>query len=277
MKVCRTTSSHASLASTCPPSPANTTTPVRPPSRQTSLRSPRRPPGGDSMSEYGISNGAAGDYVKKDGRTKQEPKEQWDHNILARERLAASIAPSRQGDRGPTFGFRRFDFETTWIARARVLASGSSTTTRLRPRRRLAPGPWGRSGNDHPAGSTHRHDARHDGKPTPTHGRAGFSVLCGLDDDARELLNLPHPSSKPSLMKIENWEQNVGNAFRRFLKTYDPYPTFKEPTTPDAIGAHQLTGTSRRASRSTRRSGTSVTSTASSSAWSASTAHNALP
>ncbi len=94
----------------------------------------------------------------------------------------------------------------------------------------------------------------------------------GLDDDARELLNLPHPSSKPSLMKIENRSRNVGNAFRRFLKTYDPYPTFKEPTAPDEIGAHQLTGTGRRASRSTRRSGTSVTSTASSSAWSASTA-----
>ncbi len=76
------------------------------------------------MSEYSISNGAAADYVKKDGRTKQEPVEQWEPYILTRERLAAGIALRGKEIADPRSGFRRFDFETTWIARARVLASG---------------------------------------------------------------------------------------------------------------------------------------------------------
>ncbi|TSD11615.1 hypothetical protein [Curtobacterium sp. KBS0715] len=189
------------------------------------------------MSEYGISNGAAADYVKKDGRTKQEPVEQWDPYILTRERLAAGIALRGKEIADPRSGFRRFDFETTWIARARVLASG--VLDDYEDYVRVDGWHPGRGG----APATITPLALLTGMMLATMANQpqlmvelGSLFYGGLDDDARELLNLPHPSSKPSLMKIENWEQNVGNAFRRFLKTYDPYPTFKEPTTPDEIG-----------------------------------------
>ncbi|PZE56959.1 hypothetical protein DEJ33_12910 [Curtobacterium sp. MCPF17_047] len=45
-----------------------------------------------------------------------------------------------------------------------------------------------------------------------------------IDDDARELLGLPDPNSKPSLQSKRNWEQNCRNAFQRMLGLMDPYP-----------------------------------------------------
>lgn len=189
------------------------------------------------MSEYGISNGAAADYVKKDGRTKQEPVEQWDPYILTRERLAAGIALRGKAIADPRSGFRRFDFETTWIARARVLASGVLDDYEDYVRvDGWHPGRGGAPAMITPLALLTGMMLATMANQPQLMVELGSLFYGGLDDDARELLNLPHPSSKPSLMKIENWEQNVGNAFRRFLKTYDPYPTFKEPTAPDEIG-----------------------------------------
>ncbi|WP_316315842.1 hypothetical protein, partial [Clavibacter michiganensis] len=33
----------------------------------------------------------------------------------------------------------------------------------------------------------------------------------------------PKPNSKKSLVKVENWQQNVGNAHRRFIAIVDPH------------------------------------------------------
>ena len=151
------------------------------------------------MSEYGISNGAAADYVKKDGRTKQEPVEQWDPYILTRERLAAGIALRGKEIADPRSGFRRFDFETTWIARARVLASGVLDDYEDYVRvDGWHPGRGGAPAMITPlallTGMMLATMANHPQLMV----ELGSLFYGGLDDDARELLNLPHPSSKPS-------------------------------------------------------------------------------
>ncbi|WIE62679.1 hypothetical protein DEI97_005930 [Curtobacterium sp. MCLR17_032] len=175
------------------------------------------------MSGHGISNGEAMRFFETDGRKSASVQESSVYDI-AKEKAFSKIRLRDNEIADTRSGFSVFNRKTVKLAKARLRATGVMDAYAI----------W-----------RHEEGFRQSNGGAPalisvenlligwmlvtTAGQPQLILQIGsvfygmLTDGAREELGLPKPNSKKSLMKVENWQQNVGNAHRRFISIVDPH------------------------------------------------------
>ncbi|TCK59230.1 hypothetical protein [Curtobacterium sp. PhB136] len=175
------------------------------------------------MSAHGITNGDAMRFFETDGRKKSTVDESSLYDI-AKEKAFRKIRLREHEIADTRSGFAVFNRKAIRLAKARLKATGVVDAYAI----------W-----------RHEDGFRESNGGAPalisienlligwmlvtTAGQPQLLLQLGsvffgmLTNGAREELGLPKPSSKKSLMKVENWQQNVGNAHRRFIAIVDPH------------------------------------------------------